>query len=219
NVYVAGRTYSTDFPTTSRAYDTSFNGGGSDAFISKFDANLSSLLASTFLGGSDNDAARAIAIDSSGNVYVAGDTDSKNFPTTSRAYDTSFNSVLYSDAFISKFDANLSSLLASTFLGGSYWDEAHTLAIDSSGNVYVAGRTESTDFPTTPGAYDTSYNGMYVDAFISKFDANLSSLLASTYLGGSSDDEANAIAIDSSGNVYVAGYTAGYIWSTDFPTT
>jgi hypothetical protein len=210
NVYVAGYTGSDDFPTTPGAYDIGYNGGDHDVFVSKFDSNLTKLLASTFLGGIRNESAKALAIDRSGNVYVGGGTGSDDFPTTPGAYDRRYN-----DVFVSKFDSNLTKLLASTFLGGSFSDEAKAIAIDSSGNVYVAGRTASYDFPTTPGAYDRRHNGGFDDAFISKFDANLTNLLASTYLGGSKDDRAYALAIDRSGNVYVVGETA----SDDFPTT
>jgi len=209
NVYVAGYTLSSNFPTTAGAYDTSF-GGGTDAFISKFNSGLTSLLASTYLGGNGDDYAYALKIDSSGNVYVAGS--SYSFPTTAGAYDTSPGGNL--DAFISKLNSGLTSLLASTYLGGSGADYAFALAIDSSGNIYVTGQTDSSNFPTTAGAYDTSFGGGY-DAFISKLNSGLTSLLASTYLGGNGNDYAYALAIDSSGNVYVAGNSN----SSDFPTT
>jgi len=245
NVYVAGYTDSSDFPTTPGAYDRTYNSGdymGGDAFISKFNSSLSSLLASTYVGGSGNDSALALALDSSGNVYVAGYTDSSDYPTTPGAYDRTYNSGDYmgGNAFISKFNSGLSRLLASTYVGGSNSDSAHALALDSSGNVYVAGVTYSSDYPTTPGAYERTYNsGDYMggdafiskfnknascflhltphsgDAFISKFNSGLSRLLASTYVGGSYSDGANALAMDSSGNVYVAGVTC----SSDYPTT
>ncbi|TVM00363.1 MAG: hypothetical protein CV087_14655 [Candidatus Brocadia sp. WS118] len=176
NVYVAGSTRSSDFPTTPGAYDTSFN-GGSDVFVAKLNESLTDLLASTFLGGSSiyNDGPNSIAILGS-NVYVAGETLSTDFPTTPGAYDTSFNGA--SDVFVSKFNGSLTDLLASTFLGGS---RAELVASDalmaiSGSNVYVAGETVSTDFPTTPGAYDTSFN-FARDAFVSKFDPNLGTTL------------------------------------------
>jgi len=222
NVYVTGEAYSKDFPTTSGAYDTSYNTGyGADVFVSKLDGGLTSLLASTYLGGSNTDVGNSLTLDTSGNVYVTGYTESANFPTTSGAYDTS-NNTGYSgygaDVFISKLDGGLTSLLASTYLGGSYWDEGQSLALDTSGHVYVTGDTSSsTDFPTTSGAYDTSFNGndyWTVDVFVSKLDGGLTSLLSSTYLGGSGSDYSNSLALDTSGNVYVTGDA-----SSDFPTT
>jgi hypothetical protein len=210
NVFVAGDTLSSDFPTTSGAYDRSFN--NYDGFVSKFNNTLTTLLASTFIGGSDYEYTNALAIDSSGNVFIAGYTSSSDFPTTSGAYDRSFNN---DDGFVSKFNNTLTTLLASTFIGGSDYDSAGALALDSSGNVFVAGYTFSSDFPTTLGAYDRSFNGVDVDVFLSKLNSTLTTLMASTFLGGNESEEAEVIAIDSSGNVFVAGDTL----SSDFPTT
>ena len=211
NVYVTGYTDSTDFPTTSGAYDTSHN-DSHDVFVSKLDSGLNSLLASTYLGGSNFDGGISLALDINGNVYVTGHTDSIDFPTTSGAYDTSHNDS--HDVFVSKLNSGLTSLLASTYLGGSDHDEGYAIAFDTSGHVYVTGETDSRDFPTTSGAYDTSQNGS-MDAFISKLNSGLTSLLASTYLGGYANAYGSAITLDISGNVYVTGYTD----STDFPTT
>ena len=218
NVYVAGSTYSTDFPTTSGAFDTSYNGGGSDGgdvFVSKLNSELTSLLTSTYLGGSSSDYGNSPALDTSGNVYVTGWTRSTDFPTTIGAYDTAGNGY---DVFVSKLNGELTSLLASTFLGGSSSEEGKSLALDTSGIVYVTGYTYSTDFPTTSGAYDASGNlssGGTGDAFVSKLNSGLTSLLASTFLGGSSDEIGYSLTLDTSGIVYVAGGTS----SRDFPTT
>jgi len=213
NVYVAGHTGSSGFPTTIVAYDTSYNGGGSDVFVSKLDSGLTSLLASTFLGGSgSSEDGNSLTLDTSGNVYVTGSTQSSDFPITSGAYDISYNGSF--DVFVSKLNGGLTSLLASTYLGGKGEDDGHSLALDTSGNVHVTGYTSSSSFPTTSGAYDTSY-GTSNDVFVSKLDGGLTSLLASTYLGGSSYDYGRSLTLDTSGNVYVAGYTG----SSDFPTT
>ena len=137
-MFVAGRTFSSDYPTTDGAYDTTYNGGGSDVFVSKLDNNLSTLVTSTFIGGRTDDDAYALAIDSSGDVFVAGYTYSLDYPTTEGAFDTTYNG---SDVFVSKLDNNLSTLLSSTFIGGGsyYEEEAYALAIGLSGDVFVAG--------------------------------------------------------------------------------
>jgi hypothetical protein len=214
NVYVTGETLSSDFPTTPGAYDTSYNSGYHDAFVSKFNSGLTSLLASTFLGGGSGDYGRSIAVDAGGNVFVTGNTWSKDFPTTSGVYTIAHNGG-NDDAFVSKLNSGLTSLLASTFLGGYSNDYGKSIVLDSVGNVYVTGETVSPNFPTTDGAYDTSYNRGSKDTFVSKFNSGLTSLLASTFLGGISNDCGKSIAIDAGGNVYVTGTTH----STDFPTT
>jgi len=208
NVYVTGWTGSTDFPTTSGAYDTSYNNG--DVFVSKLDGGLTSLLASTYLGGSGIDYGYSLTLDTSGNVYVTGYTDSTDFPTMSGAYDTSSNG--RSDVFVSKLNGELTTLLASSYLGGPTSDIGYSLTLDTSGNVYVTGETSSSDFPTTSEAYDTSSIGYEV--FVSKLNGGLTSLLASTYLGGSGSDIGYSLTLDTSGNVYVTGETS----SSDFPT-
>ena len=223
NVYVTGTTQSADYPTTPGAYDTSCNGGGYvsclDAFISKLDDSLTTLLASTFIGGSLNDIAASIRIDGNGYVYVAGYTLSADYPTTTGAYDESLNGTA-SDAFISKLDSNLTSLLASTFIGGSSSEACGAAILDGSGNVYVTGMTQAYNYPITPGAYDNSHNGG-ADVYISKLDSDLTSLLASTFIGGgdgwyvAGDEYGTSIALDVIGNVYVTGWTD----SLDYPTT
>ncbi len=213
NIYVAGYTGSSDFPTTTGAHDESYNGGDYDAFVSKLSGDLSTLLASTFLGGGDYDVAPTLDADGQGNVYVAGYTASSDFPTTTGAYDESYNGGDYADAFVSKLSGDLSNLLASTFLGGGSGDAANALHLDGQGNVYVTGVAQSTDFPTTTGAYDESHNGNG-DVFVSKLSGDLSTLLASTFLGGGDLDKTYALCVDGQGNVYVAGETK----SSDFPT-
>jgi len=214
NVYLTGETLSPGFPATPGVYDTSYSGGYYDAFVSKFNRGLTSLLASTFLGGGSGDNGRAIAVDGAGNVFVTGNTCSKDFPATPDAYDTSYNGG-NDDVFVSKLSNGLTNLLASTFLGGYSNDHATAIAIDTGGNVYVTGETVSPNFPTTDGAYATTYKRGSKDVFVSKFNNQLTSLPASTLLGGHAHDYGKAVAIDAGGNVYVAGSTG----SADFPIT
>ncbi|MHA1480009.1 MAG: DUF7948 domain-containing protein [Candidatus Thorarchaeota archaeon] len=212
NVYVTGHTFSSGFPTTLGANDTSYNVGG-DVFILKLSADGSTLLYSTFVGGTSFDYGKSIALDSSNNVYVTGYTESSTgFPTTPGANDTTHNGG--SDVFILKLSADGSTLLYSTFVGGSGSDYGDSISLDSSNNAYVTGHTGSSNFPTTLGANDTSYDGGY-DGFILKLSADGSTLLYSTFVGGSGYDSGYSIAIDTSNNAYVTGYTS----SDTFPTT
>lgn len=213
NIYIAGDTISSDFPLTPGIFDASHN-GSFDVFVSKLDGALTTLLASTFLGGSEGDGGDSLVIDPNGNIYVSGSTNSSNFPITPGAFDTSFHGS--SDVFVSKLDGTLTNLLASTYLGGFSRDSSDSLMVDPNGNVYVAGSTNSLNFPTTTGAFDTSLSGEG-DVFISKLDGTLTTLLASTYLGGFAlvSEELSSTAIDSAGNIYVTGTTG----SSDFPTT
>jgi len=205
--YVTGYTQSTDFPTTVGAWDSTYN--NIEVFVTKFNAAGTALLYSTFLGGTSSDYGYGIAVDSSGCAYVTGYTSSSNFPTTVGAWDTIYNNT---DVFVTKFDLT-TSLSYSTFLGGSSSEYCYAIAVDSSGCAYVTGYTYSSDFPTTPGAYDTIYNSY--DVFVTKFNSAGTALLYSTYLGGNSSEYGYGIAVDSSGCAYVTGYT----YSSDFPTT
>ena len=172
------------------------------------------LLYSTYLGGNNSDLGNPIAVDAAGSAYVTGETESNDFPTTAGAFDTSFNG--NNDAFVTKLNATGSALVYSTYLGGSGDDRGHGIALDA-GNAYVTGETESTNFPTTLGAFDTSFNGN-VDAFVTKLNATGSApLLYSTYLGGSTADRGFEIAVDGAGGAYVTGQTAG--GTPVFPTT
>ncbi|MFX0064876.1 MAG: SBBP repeat-containing protein, partial [Candidatus Hermodarchaeota archaeon] len=214
NVYVAGTTADAfnDFPTTPGAYNETHNGVW-DAFVCKLSADGSSLVYSTFLGGSGADTGYALAIDSANNVYVTGY--ANDFPTTPGAYNENPNGG--SDVFVCKLSADGSSLVYSTFLGGSGDDfPERFFSVDSMNNIYVTGETYSTDFPTTPDAYDETPNGG-CDVFVCKLSADGSSLVYSTFLGGSGDDYGYALALDSANNIYITGFT----WDaeTDFPTT
>ncbi|HST51572.1 MAG TPA: SBBP repeat-containing protein, partial [Pyrinomonadaceae bacterium] len=165
---------------------------------------------STYLGGSANDSGRGIAIDSSGNAYLTGQTFSNNFPLANAIQGTFGGS---SDAFVTKLSASGSSFVYSTYLGGSGGDSGAGIAVDSSGNAYVAGQAGSTNFPVTGGAFQTTIGGS-ADAFITKLNAGGSSLVYSTYVGGSNSDFANHLEIDSAGSAYITGVT----FSTNFPT-
>jgi hypothetical protein len=210
NAYVTGETTSSDFPTISGSYDTTFN-GDYDAFLVKLNAGGTDLIYATFLGGSNEDDGYSIAVDGDGNAYVTGLTDSSDFPTISGSYDTTFNGNY--DAFSVKLNASGTNLLYATFLGGSYSDGGSSIALDGEGNAYLTGSTSSSDFPTVSGSYDTSYNGNE-DAFLVKLNTDGTDLIYATFLGGSYPDGGSTIALDVDGNAYVTGYT----YSSSFPT-
>ena len=211
NAYVTGETDSLDFPTQN-PYQGSYAGGMDDAFITKFSSSGSALTYSTYLGGSENDVGKGIAVDSSGNAYVTGQTGSTDFPTKNPYQETKAGDAGSYDAFITKLSSSGSTLTYSTYLGGSESDGGIGTAVDTSGNAYVTGFTWSTDFPT-----QDPYQGSYADnrdAFITKLSSSGSALSYSTYLGGSAGEIGNGIAVDGSGKAYVTGET----YSTDFPT-
>ncbi|MFX1254816.1 MAG: SBBP repeat-containing protein, partial [Promethearchaeota archaeon] len=212
NTYITGYTESTDFPTVN-AYDGTFSGGAYDVFVCKLAANGSTLLYSTYIGGSNEDFGQGITIDTAGNAYVTGHTQSTNFPTVN-AYDAiGDGSNGFTDVFVCKLAANGSTLLYSTYIGGSNDDQGRGIAVDDLDNAYITGYTWSTDFPTV-NAYNDTFSGGANDMFVCKLAANGSTLLYSTYIGGSNDDQAHGIVVNDLGNAYVTGRTL----STDFPT-
>jgi hypothetical protein len=251
NAYLYGYTDSNNFPTTSGAFQKTFGGGGiyaDDAFVAKFNPALSgasSLVFSTYLGGSGSDgfvssqsspaiitlgviqSDGGIAVDSAGNVYVTGGTTSTNFPTTPGAYQATSNIMINkkdtappSDVFVTKLNATGSALIYSTYLGGGgskssggTYSGGSGIAVDASGDAYVTGWTDSTTFPTKNAIQSTNHGGM--DSFVTELNPSGSGLLFSTYLGGSSDDWSESIALDTANNVYVGGWTT----SSNFPTT
>ena len=170
------------------------------------------LIYSTFLGGTLLDHCEGIAVDTLGNAYITGQTKSLGFPTRAGAYDTTYNG--NSDIFITKLNSAGNGLIYSTFLGATLNDTGWGIAIDTLGNAYITGLTYSSDFPTTPGAYDTSFNGGK-DAFITKLNSAGNGLIYSTFLGGTLDDDGRGIAIDTLGNACITGLT----YSSNFPTT
>ena len=211
--YVAGEADSTNFPTTPGAFDTTQN-GSVDAFVTKLDPAGSGLIYSTFIGGTSFDAATALALDGSGNAYIAGYGTSTDYPTTAGAFDTSYNSGW--DVFVTKLDASGAALSYSTYLGGATYEEARGIAVDGGGSAYVTGHTFSAAYPTTAGAFDTSYDNSVggSDAFVTKLDPAGGALSYSTFLGGSGDDLGEGITVDGAGRAYVTGYTE----TTNFPT-
>ncbi len=182
------------------------------------------LVYSTYLGGSFLDIGRGIAVDGAGNAYVTGSTESGNFPTTVGAFQTSLANAPNNgdpDAFVTKLNPTATALVYSTYLGGGLADVGRGIAVDGAGNAYVTGGTESADFPTTMGAFDSICGGcapLITDAFVTKLNTTGTALLYSTYLGGGNADVGNGIAVDGAGNAYVTGSTASAA-PTPFPTT
>jgi hypothetical protein len=240
NVYVTGAATSA-FITTPNAYQPAYTGAGNnEAFLAEFNPALSgaaSLVYGSFLGGTTGwTQANCIALDGAGNAYITGTTVASDLPTTAGAFQTAIKGT--EDTFVAKFNTSLTgsaSLVYSTFLGGSgafdgvsagYGNPWHlgvpyypgpAVAVDSSGCAYVTGETNSSDFPTTPGAGDRTYistNPWGGDVYVTKFNSSGSGLIYSTFLGGSDVDTGTSIAVDSSGNATVVGGTR----STDFPT-
>ena len=213
-VYIAGVSSSLDLPgVAGGAQAAKSSGGMNDAFVSRFNATLTTLLQSSYLGGGGTDIAHALAIHpASGDVYVAGLTDSIALPGVSGGAQQLKSG--FSDAFVSRFNAALTILRQSSYLGGGGTDSAYALAIHpASGEVYVAGGTNSTDLPGVAGGAQ-AVKSTSDDAFVGRFNAALTTLLRSTYLGGTGVDLARALALHpASGDVYVAGSTD----STDLP--
>jgi Beta-propeller repeat len=222
NAFVTGFTQSPNFPTTTGAFDRTGAAGNSlDAFVTKLNATGAALVYSTFLGGSNFEWGRGIAIDAAGSAYVTGQTKSANFPTTGSAFDRTFNvdscprcGIDQYDAFVTKLNPSGSGLVYSTFLGGVGLDDSVAIALDGARNAYVTGIMASRNFPTTAGAFDTTANGE-ADGFVTKLNATGSALVYSTLLGGADNESPVGVAVDAAGNAYVGGGTR----SAGFPTT
>jgi len=243
--YLTGVTYSLDFPTTPNAFEPqakadlaiSGNAGGATGFVSKLNAGGSSLVYSTFLGGSTGEAGVAIAVDGSGDAYVGGITGSQDFPVTAGAFQlNNYASIELgnSTGFVTKLNPSGTGLTYSTYLGGEFSDGVRGITVNGQGNAYVTGGTFSWDFPTTSGAFQEQLNGLlpgsinpFANAFVTEFNPAGTSLVFSTFLGGTGSggqnggdfleggDFGQAIALDGAGNVIVAGATS----SLDFPVT
>ena len=232
SAYIAGHTLSTDFPTTTGAYQRVNRGSNlnenifwnfGDGFISKLNPAGNQLVYSTLLGGTGDDFISAIALDSTGAAYVTGATCSTDFPTTAGVYQNRmkgpfsapFADVLIGDAFLAKLNPQGTGLVFSTHLGGTGDDAGTAVRLDALGNVYVAGFTDSNDFPTTTDGLQRAFGGSgqqnenqdYGDGFLAMFDAAGAKLTYSTFFGGLFDDEVMAMALDATGNVYLGGST------------
>ena len=212
NAYVTGVTTSIDFPTPPGTLQTTF-GGAAHAFVTKLNPTGSGIVYSAYLGGSAEENGLGIAVDAAGNAYVTGLTGSSNFPTTPGAFQTTFAGV--EDAFVTKLDPTGSALVYSTFLGGGGFDEGTAIGVDAAGNAHVTGLTGSSNFPTTPGAFQTTFAGGSFDAFVTKLNFTGSALVYSTFFGGSGFDRGVGLAVDAAGNAYVTGLTD----SSNLPTT
>ena len=216
DIYVAGGTDSADFPILN-AIKPVKDGVTREGFITKLANGDGSLLFSTFFGGSRSDSINDITLNSTGEIYVVGQTQSTNFPTVNPIQGgLNLNQCFCDDAFVTKLSPDALTVLYSTYLGGAFTDSGSSIALDANDNIYITGSTQSNDFPTQ-AAIQPNRAGVNqdVDLFVSKISADGSSLVYSTYLGGTSNDSARRIAVDSAGNAFVAGTTI----STNFPTT
>ena len=208
--YVVGETGSWNFPTQGPAQQSM--AGDTDVFVTKWNAAGTGIVYATYIGGRGRDVATGVAVNAAGNAYVTGFTYSGDFPISGGALRSGFAGA--SKAFAFKLNPSGNALVYATFLGGSGDDYAAGIAVDSSGEAHIAGYTASVDFPVTQGAFQPYYGGGYYDGFFAKLNAGGSALLYATYLGGMENDTAAGVALDPSGNIYVAGQTQ----SGNFPT-
>jgi hypothetical protein len=209
NIVVTGWTSSTNFPAMTASHQAQF-GGSVDAFVAKFGGNGSDLIFCTFLGGNGDDRAMGLALDSQGNIYVAGHTASSNFPLADAFQRTLSGS---EDAFVTKLNSAGNRLIYSTYLGGSGVEIANGIAVDSYGQAYVGGSTTSTNFQIVGGVYSANQGGQ--DGFVVKLTAAGTAIVYSTYLGGAATDNIAAIAVNGAGNAIVTGSTT----SVNFPVS
>jgi len=215
NMYITGFTHSTNFPVANAFQPT--HQGGYDAFVTKFNSTGSALVFSTYLGGSDYENSRgsgvqvgSIAVDAQRHVYVVGYTDSDNFPVRNALQP---NRTQLSSAFATKFTPDGSDLVWSTYLGGSGYDQANGVAVNSAGTAFITGHTDSQDFPVA-NAFQPTLRGA-TDAFLTAINAQGNAYVLSTYLGGENHDDGADVALDPAGNAYVTCVT----YSIAFPTT
>jgi Cep192 domain 4/Beta-propeller repeat len=216
NAYVGGLTSASNFPVTYGSLQTSYSGGPFDGFVAKINPAGSNLVYSTYLGGSQEDHVNGIALDSSGDVYLTGQTNSANFPVksgfqpqyTAASCGSALSNSPCFESFVSELNPTGTALVYSSYLGGTAASYGSDIALDSSGAAYVTGWTTSRDFPVTQGAYDTAWGGAN-EIFVAKIAATGGAISYATYLGDIYPDQANAISVDGSGNAWIAGFTYG----------
>lgn len=218
SIYLTGSTASSNFPVLNPLQSNLAPGTGADVFVTKLNAAGNTILYSTYLGGADEDTPLGIAVDSQGSVFLTGATRSVNFPVR-QAFQPAFGGggpIWGTDAFVARLDPSGSSLTYSTYLGGTGNDAGRGIALATDGSVTIAGVTASPNFPIASALQSAFRSGepYHADAFVTKLTPSGSALVYSTFLGGTGDDMASAIALDFSGNVYVTGLTH----SSDFPT-
>jgi hypothetical protein len=226
SVYVAGRTRSPDFPVTPGAHQPWLGGDGStyDAFVARLDAAGSALVYSTYFGGWRDEGGAAVAVDAGGAAYFAGSTSSEFFPISEDAFQKTYAGGPAggdnTDAFVAKLGPE-GGLVYSTYYGGHGGDNAHAVAVDAQGSVYVAGDTNSADLPVTPGGFQSQLGGGLTDGFLFKLDPAGSSLDYGTYLGGDYWEQAVGVAVDAQGSVYLTGntYSQNFVTTTGAPRT
>ncbi len=211
NAIITGYTYSNNYPVTTGAYQSTLT--GVNAVLTKLNANGNDLVYSTFIGGNNYENSNSVLIDSAGYIYIAGITASVDYPTTAGVYQPSHDAGYYNN-FVTKFNPAGSSLIYSTFVGEGI---CYTAATDREDNIYISGFTESNNYPTTPGAYQSTRKNLD-DVFVTKLNSTGTSLIYSTYIGGNGNELSFSIAVDNSGNAYIAG-KAFYSPSINYPTT
>lgn len=210
NIYIAGSTISSDFPTTALAYDNTHN-LNNDIFVSKINNTGSSLLFSTFVGGSNHDNCYSFTLDNSNNIYITGSTSSSNYPKTNGVFSTNQN---LEDICVSKISNNGSNLLLSTVIGGNNYDQATSIYVDAGNRVSIGGVTHSTTFPTSSNAFLNALQG-YMDGIIFQLNSSFTNLDYSSYIGGNDNDEIKSIYKTASNEFIVVGHTK----SNNFPIT
>ena len=209
NAHVTGDTPSRDFPVFKALQPTFHEGANFNSFVTEINADGSALIYSTYWGGSGGEGGSRVAVDSAGNTYIGGYTFSPDFPTVNAIQPTYAGNV---DGYLTKLSADGQNVFYSTFVGGSGFEYGWDVAVDSAGNAYLTGFTESTNFPTAHALQPKNHGKR--NAFVAKVNPSGKAFVFSTYLGGSNTDQGTSIAADSSGNAYVGGYTK----STNFPT-